>query len=81
MPNPEIQPEGGGSGFPTIRDVIHQPEDGGGHWKKIIGILGLFLRKILGVFAVFAYTDKEKWIENMRGQLSVVATVIATISF
>ncbi|AES86746.2 hypothetical protein MtrunA17_Chr4g0005441 [Medicago truncatula] len=84
MPNLEIQAEpivGGGFRLLTIRDIIGQPEDGGGYWKRIIGMLGLLLRKILGIFAIFAYTDKEKWIDNMRGMLSVVATVIAIVSF
>lgn len=84
MPNLEIQAEpivGGGFRLLTIRDIIGQPEDGGGYWKRIIGMLGLLLRKILGIFSIFAYTDKEKWIDNMRGMLSVVATSLLLFRF
>jgi hypothetical protein len=41
-------------------------------WKKVL------LEK---VWSWLTHKDKDKWLKDMRGNLSLVATVIATITF
>ncbi|KEH18438.1 putative PGG domain-containing protein [Medicago truncatula] len=55
-------------GGSTETPTIGEPKKG---WRKVLEGIGSWL----------SYKDKEKWLDDMRGNLGLIATVIATMTF
>jgi hypothetical protein len=55
-------------GSSTETPTIEEPKKG---WRKLLEGIGSWL----------SYKDKEKWLDDMRGNLGLIATVIATMTF
>jgi hypothetical protein len=55
-------------GSSTETPTIEEPKKG---WRKLLEGIGSWL----------SYKDKDKWLEDMRGNLGLIATVIATMTF
>lgn len=36
---------------------------------------------LINMFSLWLYVDKEKWLDNMKVTMSLVATIIATITY
>ncbi|WJX92181.1 hypothetical protein P8452_73861 [Trifolium repens] len=53
----------------TVETTTNEEQQKG--WRKVLERLGDWL----------SYKDKNKWLEQMRGNLSLMATVIATMTF